>query len=51
MAEDLVTFYQAPPLHNPVLIAGFGGWSNGGNIALKSIEYIIQKKGLRWLLK
>jgi len=45
MAEDLVTFYQEPPLHNPVLIAGFGGWSNGGNIALKSIEYIIQKKG------
>ena len=45
MAEDLVTFYQAPPLRNPVLIAGFGGWSNGGNIALKSIEYIIQKKG------
>ena len=45
MAEDLVTFYQAPPLHNPVLIAGFGGWSNGGNIALKPIEYIIQKKG------
>jgi proteasome assembly chaperone (PAC2) family protein len=45
MAEDLVTFYQDPPLHNPVLIAGFGGWSNGGNIALKSIDYIIQKKG------
>ncbi|NVM24297.1 MAG: PAC2 family protein [Desulfobacterales bacterium] len=45
MAEDLVTYYQAPPLHNPVLIAGFGGWSNGGNIALKSIEYIIRKKG------
>jgi proteasome assembly chaperone (PAC2) family protein len=45
MAEDPVTFYQAPQLHSPVLIAGFGGWSNGGNIALKSIEYIIQKKG------
>jgi len=45
MAEDLVTFYQEPPLHNPVLVAGFGGWSNGGNIALKSMEYIIRKKG------
>jgi proteasome assembly chaperone (PAC2) family protein len=45
MSEDLVTSYQMPPLHNPILIVGFGGWSNGGNIALKSIEYIIQKKG------
>ena len=45
MTQDFVTFYQTPPLHNPVLIAGFEGWSNAGNIALKSIEYIIQKKG------
>jgi len=45
MTEDFVTFYQTPPLHNPILIAGFEGWSNAGNIALKSIEYIIEKKG------
>ncbi len=45
MAEDFVKSYQTPALNNPILIAGFGGWSNAGNIALKSIEYIIQKKG------
>jgi predicted ATP-grasp superfamily ATP-dependent carboligase len=44
MNEDLITFYQMPPLHNPVLIAGFGDWSNAGNVALKTIDYIIQEK-------
>ena len=45
MSEDFVKFYQTPPLNTPILIAGFGGWSNAGNIAVKSIEYIIRKKG------
>ncbi len=45
MIDDFVTFHQNPMLQNPVLIAGFGDWSNAGNVALKSIEYVIQKKG------
>ncbi|MFB0532725.1 MAG: PAC2 family protein [Desulfatiglandales bacterium] len=45
MAEDFIRLYQRPPFRNPILIAGFEGWANAGNIALKSIEYIIQKKG------
>ena len=44
MSEDLLTFYQMPQLHDPVLIVGFGDWSNAGNVALKSIDYIIEKK-------
>ena len=44
MTEDIVTLYQMPQLHDPVLIVGFGDWSNAGNVALKSIEYIIEKK-------
>jgi proteasome assembly chaperone (PAC2) family protein len=44
MTDDFITFYQTTPLRNPILIAGFEGWSNAGNIALKSIEYIIQRK-------
>jgi proteasome assembly chaperone (PAC2) family protein len=44
MIEDLVTYYQAPQLNSPVLIAAFGGWSNAGNTAIKTIEYIIRKK-------
>ncbi len=45
MSEDLIRFHQTPSLRNPVLIAGFEGWANAGNIAVKSIEYLIQKKG------
>ena len=44
MDEDLVTFYQMPPLHAPILIMGFGGWSNAGNISVKTVEYIIREK-------
>jgi proteasome assembly chaperone (PAC2) family protein len=44
MIEDLVTYYQMPQLNSPVLIAAFGGWSNAGNAAIKTIEYIIRKK-------
>ncbi len=45
MIDDFVTFHQRPRLENPALIAGFGDWSNAGNVALKSIEYVIRKKG------
>jgi len=45
MIEDFFTVHQTPRLKNPALIAGFGDWSNAGNVALKSIEYVIRKKG------
>jgi proteasome assembly chaperone (PAC2) family protein len=45
MIDDFVTFHQDPMLQKPALIAGFGDWSNAGNVALKSIEYVIRKKG------
>jgi len=44
MIEDFVTFQQERKLKNVVLIVGFGDWSNAGNVALKSIEYVIKKK-------
>jgi proteasome assembly chaperone (PAC2) family protein len=44
MVEESVTFYQMPQMNKPILIAGFGGWSNAGNTAVKSIEYVIRKK-------
>jgi proteasome assembly chaperone (PAC2) family protein len=44
MVEESVSFYQMPQLNKPILIAGFGGWSNAGNTAVKSVEYIIRKK-------
>jgi len=44
MSEDLITYYQMPQLNSPVLMVAFGGWSNAGNTAIKTIEYIIRKK-------
>jgi proteasome assembly chaperone (PAC2) family protein len=34
-----------PELSQPVLIAGFEGWANGGNVAVGTINYLIQKLG------
>lgn len=44
MVEDFVTFHHKPKLRKPALIAGFGNWSNAGNVALKTIEYVVRKK-------
>jgi proteasome assembly chaperone (PAC2) family protein len=44
MFKDFLTFHEQPRLEKPALIAGFGDWSNAGNVALKSIEYVIGKK-------
>jgi predicted ATP-grasp superfamily ATP-dependent carboligase len=49
--EDNVRFYKEPQLIKPIMIIGFGGWSNAGNSSLKSIDYIIEKKGGTLLAK
>jgi len=32
-----------PELSKPILILGFAGWANGGNVAVGMIDYLIQK--------
>lgn len=49
--EYNVRFNKRPRLLKPIMILGFGGWSNAGNSALKSIDYIIEKKGGKLLGK
>jgi proteasome assembly chaperone (PAC2) family protein len=34
-----------PELDHPILILGFAGWANGGNVAVGMIDYLIQKLG------
>jgi proteasome assembly chaperone (PAC2) family protein len=34
-----------PELKKPILILGFEGWANGGNVAIGMIDYLIQKLG------
>lgn len=44
MDEELIIDH-IPELSNPVLIAGFEGWANGGNVAVGTIDYLIQNLG------
>jgi proteasome assembly chaperone (PAC2) family protein len=44
MGEELI-IEHIPELSHPVLIAGFEGWANGGNVAVGTIDYLIQKLG------
>ena len=34
-----------PELREPILILGFEGWANGGNVAVGMIDYLIQELG------
>ncbi len=44
MGEELI-IEHIPELSRPVLIVGFEGWANGGNVAVGMIDYLIQKLG------
>jgi proteasome assembly chaperone (PAC2) family protein len=45
MGEELI-IEHIPELSRPVLIVGFEGWANGGNVAVGTIDYLIQKLGV-----
>jgi proteasome assembly chaperone (PAC2) family protein len=36
-------FDQTPVLNKPVFVLGFGGWPNGGNVALGTAEFLIKE--------
>jgi proteasome assembly chaperone (PAC2) family protein len=36
---------KMPEVSHPVLIMGFAGWANGGNVAVGMIDYLIKKFG------
>jgi proteasome assembly chaperone (PAC2) family protein len=47
MTEDysqhpLVKWRQVPELREPVVLAGFFGWSNAGNVSSDTIEYLVK---------
>jgi proteasome assembly chaperone (PAC2) family protein len=44
MGEELIIEHM-PELSRPVLIVGFEGWANGGNVAVGMIDYLIQESG------
>lgn len=44
MVEELI-IEQTPEVTHPVVIIGFGGWANGGNLAVGMIDYLIKELG------
>ena len=44
MVEELI-IEQTPEVTHPVVIIGFEGWANGGNLAVGMIDYLIKKLG------
>ncbi len=44
MVEELI-IEQTPEVTHPVVIIGFEGWANGGNLAVGMIDYLIKELG------
>ena len=44
MDEELI-IEHVPQLSQPVLIVGFEGWANGGNLAVGMIDYLLRELG------
>jgi proteasome assembly chaperone (PAC2) family protein len=44
MVDELI-IEQTPEVSHPVVILGFEGWANGGNVAVGMIDYLIKKLG------
>lgn len=41
--SDSLTILERPRLREPYLVAGFGGWLDGGGAAVGTVEYLIKK--------
>jgi proteasome assembly chaperone (PAC2) family protein len=44
MSDELIIEHM-PEFSRPILVLGFEGWANGGNVAIGMIDYMIQKLG------
>lgn len=39
---DAIQYLSEPKLNDPVLLAGFGGWGNAGEVATSTIDYLVE---------
>ena len=39
---DAIQYVAEPKLNDPVLLAGFGGWGNAGEVATSTIDYLVE---------
>jgi proteasome assembly chaperone (PAC2) family protein len=40
---DEILYFAEPSLHEPALVAGFGGWGNAGEVATTTIDYMVER--------
>ncbi len=40
---ELIRYLSEPSLHEPVLVAGFGGWGNAGEVATSTVDYMVER--------
>lgn len=40
---ELIRYLSEPSLHKPVLVAGFGGWGNAGEVATSTVDYMVER--------
>ncbi len=40
---DNIQYLAKPTLNEPVLLAGFGGWGNAGQVATGTIDYLVER--------
>jgi proteasome assembly chaperone (PAC2) family protein len=40
---DKIQYLVKPRLNEPILLAGFGGWGNAGEVATSTIDYLVER--------
>lgn len=40
---DEIHYVAQPSLHEPAMVAGFGGWGNAGEVATSTINYMVER--------
>ncbi len=46
---EMIQYLTKPTLHEPALLAGFGGWGNAGQVATSTIDYLVERLKAREL--
>jgi proteasome assembly chaperone (PAC2) family protein len=40
---ELIKYLSNPSLHEPALVAGFGGWGNAGEVATSTVDFMVER--------
>ena len=48
---ELIHYLSEAELHEPALVAGFGGWGNAGEVATSSVDHLVESLGAEELAR